>query len=265
MMNTDYLQMVDTIADNLFLWNGATQNLFPFHQHQKAQFSYVEGGVTFLNTPHCTYLVPARHFAWVPPGTAHFFRHKYPSHTICTFYVPYNSWRKDPFYLKTGIYPVNSLLLEMIVYIKRWEGNLATGSVGEHFLRALIDTLPGVGANALPIALPTTDNERLQPVIHYMQQHLDERLSLESISRLFAFSERTLSRLFRSEMDISFFQYLKHARVIKAMEYLLETDNSVSEIAYETGYTSISAFSNTFYQLAGSRPTDFRALKNQPF
>ncbi|MNU11728.1 DNA-binding transcriptional regulator AraC [compost metagenome] len=49
--------------------------------------------------------------------------------------------------------------------------------------------------------------------------------------------------------------------MIKAMEKLLETDLTISEIAYEVGYNSISSFSNTFYKMVGKRPSEFKELK----
>lgn len=126
------------------------------------------------------------------------------------------------------------------------------------FLKAIKYMLPAISSVPLPITLPTTDNPRLRPVLKYIQENLGEPLTLETVGHAFSYSERTLTRLFRSTMDISFFQYLKLARMIKAMGYLLETEKTISEIAWDTGYNSVSAFSNTFYKLVGRRPSDFQ-------
>jgi transcriptional regulator GlxA family with amidase domain len=45
--------------------------------------------------------------------------------------------------------------------------------------------------------------------------------------------------------------------MVRAVEMMLQTSLTLSEIAYETGYQSISAFSNTFYQLTKTRPSQF--------
>jgi len=87
--------------------------------------------------------------------------------------------------------------------------------------------------------------------------HVDEPLTLSSVSRQFGFSERTLSRLFQATMDISFLQYLKQLRVVKAVSMMLQKDVTLSEIAYKTGYNSLSAFSNAFYQITNKRPSEF--------
>lgn len=45
--------------------------------------------------------------------------------------------------------------------------------------------------------------------------------------------------------------------MVKAVEMMLQTELTLSEIAYRTGYQSIAAFSNTFYQLTNVRPSQF--------
>jgi AraC-like DNA-binding protein len=49
-------------------------------------------------------------------------------------------------------------------------------------------------------------------------------------------------------------------RVIRAMELMKDTDLNITEIAYEIGYSNISAFSNTFSQLTNMGPTEFKAM-----
>jgi transcriptional regulator GlxA family with amidase domain len=66
-----------------------------------------------------------------------------------------------------------------------------------------------------------------------------------------------LSRLFQETMKISFLQYFKLLRMVKAIEMMLQTDKSMSEIAYTLGYNNLSAFSNIFYQLTRTRPSEF--------
>jgi AraC-like DNA-binding protein len=52
-------------------------------------------------------------------------------------------------------------------------------------------------------------------------------------------------------------------RMIKAMELLMGSEKNISEVAYEVGYSSIAAFSNTFQQLVNMRPSEFqKVMKN---
>lgn len=151
---------------------------------------------------------------------------------------------------------------EMFLFSERWNGNINRKTKEYDFLNTLKNILPIVSQHPLPIALPTTENERLRPVLRHIVENLsNDMMSLESVGKATSFSTRTLSRLFQSALNVSFFQYLKLARMIKAMEKLLESEATISEIAYSVGYNSISSFSNTFFKMVGKRPSEFKELK----
>ncbi len=95
-------------------------------------------------------------------------------------------------------------------------------------------------------------------IVSYLEWNMGEKLTLGNVSARFGLSERSMSRLFKADMDISFLQYLKTLRIIKAIELLLNTDKPINEIADDVGYSSISAFSDTFHEFTQSRPSDLR-------
>jgi AraC-like DNA-binding protein len=95
-------------------------------------------------------------------------------------------------------------------------------------------------------------------IVSYLEWNIGEKLTLANVSARFGLSERSMSRLFKADMDISFLQYLKTLRIIKAIELLLNTDKPINEIADDVGYSSISAFSDTFSEFTQSRPSDLR-------
>ncbi|WP_262897879.1 MULTISPECIES: helix-turn-helix domain-containing protein [unclassified Pedobacter] len=51
-------------------------------------------------------------------------------------------------------------------------------------------------------------------------------------------------------------------RIIRAMEIINDTNLNMTEIAYEIGYSNISAFSNNFHQLTNMRPNEFKAMSS---
>lgn len=259
--NDALLYNLDEYQDTTYVWHSRFEDRFRDHQHHKGQLTYVEGGVIFLYTNEKSYFIPARHYVWIPAGVSHHLEHRYRSTIVRNLYFNAETNTGHHFFDRIGIYPVNNLLLEMLKFTENWNGNIYPGSFEYGFLETLKSILPGISKHPLPIVVPTTENERLRPVLWYILQHLPEELTLEKIAEEMGFSERTLSRLFQSSLKTSFFQYLKLVRMTKAMEKLLETDLTVSEIAYEVGYESIAAFSNTFYKMIGQRPSAFRELK----
>lgn len=255
----DYLNEIDVHADSVYVMHEKVERKFSMHSHEKGQLTYVEGGIAYCNMPDRSYVVPARHYIWIPKYQEHYMQIKHSKSTTTRnlyFYSQHD--HETPFYTRLGIYPVNELLLEMINYSARWQRHILPGDPGFRFLSAIKDILPDISTTALPVILPTTQHERLQPVLQYIGQNFDQQLTLEIVSHQFDLSPRTLSRLFTNILDMSFVQYLQMVRVVKGIEMILQTNQTLSEIAYQTGYSSIAAFSKVFYQLTNKRPSSFQ-------
>jgi AraC-like DNA-binding protein len=236
-----------------------SEKLIPLHSHNKGQLSYVEGGIAYITIHYKTYVVPARHYFWIPQGMPHILRIANSATVLRSLYFYAYDDDSNTFYSKLGIYPASELLIQMINYSERWDGRHVTRKDENfEFLVALKKLLPELNNKALPIILPTTDDEHMQQIIRYLEKNIAERLTLEGVSRRFSISERSLSRVFQASLHISFLQYLKTLRMVKAIELILKTNKPISDIAYNVGYTSISSFSDAFHEFTNSRPTDFR-------
>ena len=253
----EHLKNIDEQEGSVYVLHEKTERRFPVHKHKKGQLTYVEGGIAFIHIKDKTYVIPGRHYVWVPKGLEHFLQVRSTATAIRTLYFFAHDDHTNVFYSHMGIYPVNDLLLQMISYSERWNGHVNPGNFGFQFLSAIKEILPEISKTPLPIAVPTTQNERMRPIILYIDKHLSEELSIEKLSKEFGIGERTMSRLFQSTLQLSFLQYLKLVRIVRGIAIMLQTTKSLSEIAYETGYGSISAFSKAFYQLTNTRPSDF--------
>jgi AraC-like DNA-binding protein len=252
----NFFRDIDQYPESVYVINWKTERNFPNHSHKKGQLIYIEGGIAYIHLTDKTLVIPARHYVWIPGGMMHFVEmHK--SVVTRTVYFYWHDDDSNPFYGKGGIYPINNLLLQMLIYSERWNGNIQPDEQAFHFLAGIKAILPEISKKSLPVALPTTDNTRMHPVLDYMNENAFEPLTLSSVSEETGFSERTLSRLFQSTLHTSFLQYFKLLKMVKAIELMLQTDLSMSEIAYKLGYNSLSAFSAIFYQLTNIRPSEF--------
>ena len=254
---------IDKHSKSVFVMHEKSEKLIPFHRHTKGQLSYVEGGIAYITTNNKTYVVPAKHFFWIPQGMEHLLRIGHSATVLRSLYFYAYDDHTDPFYTKLGIYPASELLIQMIKYTEIWdEKHVKSKDHNFEFLISLKNILPKISNEALPIILPMTDDQQMNKILHYLDSNINETLTLISISKRFGMSERSVSRLFRSALDISFLQYLKTLRMVKAIELILKSNKSISEIAYEVGYSSISTFSDTFHEFTQSRPSDLRKTKN---
>ena len=95
----------------------------------------------------------------------------------------------------------------------------------------------------------------VQKFIHENYMH---RLDVERVARKFYLSPNYFSRLFRKTLGTGFNSYLNCYRVEKAKEMLLETELSISEIAFLCGFGSISQFNRVFRDVARRTPGEVR-------
>ncbi|WP_242673012.1 AraC family transcriptional regulator [Niastella yeongjuensis] len=229
------------------------------HKHTKGQLSYVEGGLAYITTENQTYVVPARHYFWIPKGMAHELEVGSTGTVLRSLYYYATDDHTNEFYTKLGIYPASELLIQMINYTERWDGGHVNSKADNfEFLIALKKMLPTLNKVSLPIMLPKTNHDGMQRIIRYLEKNVGNRLVLAEVSKQFAMSERSLSRLFQSTLQMSFLQYIKTLRMITAIELILKTSKPISDIAYEVGYSAVGPFSDAFYDFTLSRPSDFR-------
>lgn len=226
----------------------------PAHQHFKSQFLYVEGGVVYVDIAKKTYLLPPRHYMWIPAGIIHSIHPGSPGVTMRNLYFPKKNLESE-FYNTLGIYPVNDLVLQMICFSNRWNGNIdVSDGTSFHFAIALKGVLPEISPYRSPLAIPFARDKRLVRITKFMKANLSEPLAFLQIAQKFGLSERTLSRLFKDDTGFTFSQYFTLVKVIGALQ-LLPEGKSVKEVATAVGYSSVPTFSNTFYKLLGVRPS----------
>lgn len=106
-------------------------------------------------------------------------------------------------------------------------------------------------------------HERLIRVLHYIDAHLDDDLSVETLSGVAAFSKFHFHRQFSHLFGISVYAYVQAMRLKRASYQLAFREDSVTDIALASGYDAPEAFSRAFKKHTGQLPSDFR--KNPGF
>ena len=95
-------------------------------------------------------------------------------------------------------------------------------------------------------------------VLDYIDDHYMEDLTLEDIAASTGFSMYHFSRLFKQYTNMNFKDYLCQKRTHAATILLLNSDLSVTEIAFEVGFSSISSFYRSFNQQENCAPGEYR-------
>ena len=95
--------------------------------------------------------------------------------------------------------------------------------------------------------------EQLQKTI---EQHMDDSdFNVEALSEELSMSRAQLFRKTKTLMGVSPVELIRHIRLRKAKQILLNTDMTIQQVAYSVGFTSPSYFSKCYRELFGSLPT----------
>lgn len=99
---------------------------------------------------------------------------------------------------------------------------------------------------------------RIRRIQDYIQRHLQEPISLESIADEFHITPSTLSRDFKNLCGVNFVEFIRESRLVRAQELLRDTRLSVKQIAAQSGYNSSSYFIQQFRRQFGITPAQYR-------
>lgn len=160
----------------------------------------------------------------------------------------------------TSSFPANSLAKELLFYILIHRE--APGM--PHFVTALVETL-GESLHAAQLERGRISSDhfagrvtdpRIARAIELMEK---DSLSLSDVAKQSGLSGRNFSRLFLKETGVGPKDFVILRRVEKAKKLLKESKLTVTDIALEVGYNSLSKFIATFKRIEGVLPSDYRA------
>ncbi|WP_156768111.1 helix-turn-helix domain-containing protein, partial [Mycobacterium sp. E1386] len=112
-----------------------------------------------------------------------------------------------------------------------------------------------------PLWLPTPVDGRLRDACAMIADNLRDPLTLQQIGRRIGIGQRTLSRLFRDELAMTFPQWRTQLRLQRALVLLAER-RDVTSVASECGWATASAFIDTYRRAFGHTPG--RAIAKTP-
>ncbi|GAB6991183.1 AraC family transcriptional regulator [Paenibacillus pini] len=100
--------------------------------------------------------------------------------------------------------------------------------------------------------------ESLQKAIEYMEEHLLEDISIESIAEQANSSAFQFQRVFALLTDTSVGEYIRRRRLTLVAQELINTDRKIIDLAYTYGYDTPEAFSKAFRKQHGVSPSEVR-------
>lgn len=102
------------------------------------------------------------------------------------------------------------------------------------------------------------DNQLMQEIATYIYNNYYKKISLEDIAKKFHISRSYLSKKFKSVTGFGFKEYLINVRIKNACRLLLETNKSITDIAFECGFNDSNYFGDAFRHIKGISPNKYR-------
>lgn len=99
---------------------------------------------------------------------------------------------------------------------------------------------------------------RLDGTFDYLAEHLTERISLQEAASQAGYNRTYFSGLFRKQTGLSLTEYMNRMRVQKAIGYLEEGEDTLTDIAHKSGFPDYNTFSSCMLRYCGRKPQDYR-------
>ncbi|MBP5249186.1 MAG: helix-turn-helix transcriptional regulator [Lachnospiraceae bacterium] len=100
-------------------------------------------------------------------------------------------------------------------------------------------------------------------ICKYINEHCSEDLSLDSVVKLSGFSKSHFFRLFKDFTGTTYYEYLQKKRMSNAELMLIDTSDSVANIAMKSGYNSLATFNRVFKESHNCTPTEYRRMATE--
>ena len=105
----------------------------------------------------------------------------------------------------------------------------------------------------------TSKSRRIKIVNQYLYDNLINPIKINDVAALVNMTPSAFSHFFKKRTQRSFSDYLSDLRIGNAARLLIESEKTISEICFESGFNNVSNFNRAFKEKKGCTPTEFRS------
>ncbi|MGF1341001.1 AraC family transcriptional regulator [Streptomyces flavovirens] len=221
------------------------------HRHDDHQIVYAARGVVAVTTGAGTWVAPANRAVWIPAGTVH----AHQAHGGLELHLVGLPAAHNPLGLhEPAVLTVGPLLRELILATTRAPDG--DDPARERLRAVLLDRLSA--SPQQPVHLPMPTAPALRALCALLHADPGDPRTLAELGREVGASDRTLSRLFRADLGMTFPQWRTQLRLYRALVLLAE-GVPVTAVAHTCGWSSASTFIDVFRRAYGHTPGAHRA------
>lgn len=102
--------------------------------------------------------------------------------------------------------------------------------------------------------------EKFGVIVKYIEKNYMYNITLDDLAKMAGYSKYHFSRIFKKYSRTTFIAFLNQRRIKAAELLLLDDSMSITEIAMQVGFSSLTTFNRVFREIKGCTPTEFRKL-----
>ena len=108
-------------------------------------------------------------------------------------------------------------------------------------------------------------NQKGEQIFDYINENYATSISTKDIAHHLNLTTNSFCKLFKKLTNKSFITYLNEYRIHRAVNLIENSDDNISEIAYQCGFENLSYFSKVFFRVKNMTPVDYRKNYHQKF
>jgi len=222
------------------------------HAHGDGQLFALREGLQVIETPSGRWVQPPGWIGWIAPRCAHAAQSFGATAGWSLHIAPAMAAA-----LPAGPHVFAATPLVQALVDRLTSLDASTTALEERRIRLVAVLLDELAASARPsLHLPMPQDRRLAAMATALASDPAMDETIDQWADRIGMARRTLTRRFAAETGLSFAQWRQQSRLLKAVE-LLSLDEPVTAVALTVGYSSVSAFIETFRKNFGCTPARF--------
>jgi AraC-like DNA-binding protein len=108
-----------------------------------------------------------------------------------------------------------------------------------------------------------TNQSRLHFVLHYIHEHLTDKIAVDALSRKAYLSRNMFFKWFKEQFGVTPLDYINRERIKLAKQLLADKRNNVSAVSMQCGFTDVNYFVRLFKKSEGITPGVYQTITNE--
>lgn len=236
------------------------------HKHKEHEFFMPLQGEIQIQAAEKKLKAGVGKMIYLPPETPHSF-HSNPTlkGERLILIIENNYWNTcSEKTFSSMVIPSSQLCKEIMFQLLIYPKTKASKGLAETMVQTLSEMLEGsalIGTSDPFHFFGKSKDSRLKKALSIIEEDFNSNLSTSEIAVKSGLSLRNLNRLFITELGMTPKQVITYFRIEYAKKLLLKGSSSVTDIALEVGYSSLSQFITVFRKITGQIPSSLRPLK----